>query len=308
MGLALAVHGGAWNIPDADVEANLEGIGKALRLGWRLLNEGASAVDAVEHVVRSLEDDPTFNAGTGAHMNRLGHVELDAAIMEGDGLRAGSVAAVERIRNPVGLARRVMDASPHVLLVGHGARLFARQQGIESCLTRDLLVGRAREAYLRIRGGDLRPIAAEFGGNPEHMGTVGAVARDSHGCLAAATSTGGTQGKVPGRVGDSPLIGVGTYADSSCGAISCTGHGESIMRIVMAKTATDRLAQGLAPAEVGALAMRDLGRVEGRAGAIMVSATGAVFAAYNTPRMARGTATPAGLHVGVDARLAALVP
>lgn len=306
MALALAVHGGAWNIPDADVPSHLAGIAAALRVGWSMLRDGALAVDTVERVVRLLEDDPTFNAGTGSHMNRLGHVEMDAAIMDGDLLRAGAVAAVQCVRNPVGLARRVMDHSPHVLLVGHGARLFARQQGIASCRTRDLLVGRARETYLRIRAGDTRPIESEFVTDAEagHMGTVGAVACDAHGSLAAATSTGGTLGKVPGRVGDSPLIGVGTYADSAAGGISCTGHGESIMRVVMAKATVDRLAAGMTPEAAGACAVQDLARVQGRAGAIVVDAHGRAAAAYNTPRMARGLATDGGgLRLGVDAML-----
>ena len=307
MDLALAVHGGAWNIPEPDVEASVAGLGRALRSGWQLLRDGAPAVDVVERVVVMLEDDPVFNAGTGAHLNARGHVELDAAIMDGIDLRAGAVAAVQRIRNPVSLARKVMDVSPHILLVGSGARAFAREHGVPSCRTRDLLVGRARETYERIRAGDRRPIETEFTASEpgaEHMGTVGAVARDGSGALAAATSTGGTLGKVPGRVGDSPLIGVGTYADARYGAISCTGHGESIMRTVLAKTVIDRIAAGEDAEAVGERAVQQLGRVGGRAGAILVARRGRPIAFYNTPRMARGLAdTGGGLRVGVDAEL-----
>lgn len=306
MGLALAVHGGAWNIPDRDVDATLNGVRAALGVGWSMLRQGASAVDTVEHVVRVLEDDPTFNAGTGSHMNRHGHVELDASIMEGDGLQAGAVAAVQRIRNPIALARRVMEGSPHVLLVGRGASMFAREQGIAACNARDLLVGRARELYCRVRAGETDLIDAEFLVEPgaEHMGTVGAAARDAHGLLAAGTSTGGTLGKRPGRVGDSPVIGAGTYADSRCGAASCTGWGEGILRVVLAKTAIDRLTTGHSAAAAGAAAMRDLDRVEGRGGLILLDANGNAVAAFNTPRMARGIATEAsGLGVGVDGLL-----
>lgn len=305
MRCALAVHGGAWNVPDADLDAHAQGVAAALRAGWELLREGATAVDTVEGVVRLLEDNPVFNAGRGSHLNRLGRVEMDASIMEGDGLEAGAVAAVERVRNPISLARRVMEESPHVLLVGHGALAFAEERGVELCRSRDLLVGRAREQYLRIRSGETSLIDSEFApaGGDDHMGTVGAVALDAHGAVAAGTSTGGTLDKYPGRVGDSPLIGAGTYADSRVGAASCTGWGEGILRIVMAKSALDRMAAGLDLEAAGTAALADLDRIGGRAGMILLDARGGATAVYNTPRMARGLATPEGLRVGVDATL-----
>ena len=306
MTCALAVHGGAWNVPDGGLEPSVRGVSAALTAGWQLLQQGASAVDTVERVVRILEDDPVFNAGRGSHLNRLGRVEMDASIMEGDGLEAGAVAAVERVRNPISLARRVMEDSPHVLLVGHGALAFAEDHGIQLCRSRDLLVGRTREQYLRIRSGETSLVDSEFApaGDDDHMGTVGAVAMDAHGTVAAGTSTGGTLDKYPGRVGDSPLIGAGTYADSRTGAASCTGWGEGILRVVMAKAALDRMTAGFDLESAGAAALADLERVGGRAGMILLDARGGATAVYNTPRMARGLATEsAGLRVGVDSRL-----
>jgi len=162
MNVALAVHGGAWNVPDDELQDHQEGVARALRHGWQMLTEEASALDTVTAVVQMLEDDPLFNAGTGSHLNRLGKVELDASIMEGDALQAGAVAAVERIRNPVLLARAVLEQSDHVLLVGKGARRFAREHGVPECRARDLLIGRARETYMRIRAGETDLIATEF--------------------------------------------------------------------------------------------------------------------------------------------------
>jgi len=306
MTCALAVHGGAWNVPDGDLDPSLRGVAAALTAGWELLHQGATAVETVERVVRILEDDPVFNAGKGSHLNRLGRVEMDASIMEGDGLEAGAVAAVERVRNPIALARRIMEDSPHVLLVGHGALAFAEEHGMELCRSRDLLVGRAREQYLRIRSGETSLVDSEFApaGEDDHMGTVGAVARDSHGTVAAGTSTGGTLDKYPGRVGDSPLIGAGTYADSRVGAASCTGWGEGILRVVMAKAALARIAAGFDLEAAGAAALEDLERVGGRGGMILLDADGGATAVYNTPRMARGLATAGGgLRVGVDSQL-----
>ena len=305
MTIALAVHGGAWNVPDGEVQRHLWGVAEALRTAWKMLREGAGSIDVVEHAVRLMENDATFNAGKGSHLNQLGRVELDASIMEGDGLEAGAVAAVQGVRNPVALARRVMEASPHVLLVGSGAHRFAEEHGVPLCRARDLLVGRAREQYLRIRSGESRLVDEEFApGDDDHMGTVGAVARDGNGLIAAATSTGGTLNKYPGRVGDSPLIGAGTYADSRLGGASSTGWGEGIIRVVMAKAAVSDLATGHDAGAAGLTALADLDRVDGRGGVIVVDRAGRAAAAFNTPRMARGLATPeGGLRVGVDATL-----
>lgn len=298
---ALAVHGGAWNIPDSAVEAHAEGVSLALEHGWSELLRGASALDVVETVVRILEDDPTFNAGTGAHLNRAGRVELDASIMEGTDLRAGAVAAIEGVKHPVSVARRVMEKSEHVLLVGNGARAFAKATKCELCRTRDLLVGRELDRYLRIRRGERKLVDLEFRRSKEKPhGTVGAVALDREGRLAAATSTGGTQDKAAGRVGDTPIVGAGTYADDRAGAASSTGWGEGILRVVLAKSAVDRMARGGSPSVAGRPAIAALGRVGGHGGVILLDRKGSAAAIFNSPRMARGIATLRGLRVEVD--------
>jgi beta-aspartyl-peptidase (threonine type) len=301
---ALAIHGGAWNIPDEAVDAHLAGISAILHDTWDLLLSGASALDVVETAVRMLEDDPTFNAGRGSHLNRAGTVELDASIMDGSSLDAGAVAAAEMLRHPVTVARRVMERSPHVLLVGKGARQFARRIGAEVCRTRDLLVGRELERYLRVRRGERDLVELEFRTARESLDrpsdTVGAVAVDRRGRTAAATSTGGTQDKEPGRAGDTGIIGAGTYADDRSGAASCTGWGESILRVVLAKSAVDRLTGGMSPSHAARSALATVKRVRGRAGLILVDRKGRAAASFNTPRMARGIATESsGIQVSI---------
>lgn len=301
MPIALAVHGGAWNIPDDAVEAHRSGVERALKSGWERLRQGASALDVVEHCVRLLEADPTFNAGRGAHLNAAGRLELDASIMEGGQRRAGAVAAIEGVRHPVSVARLVLERSGHVLLVAAGARRFARAHGAQTCRTESLLVGRELARWRRIRRGERHLVEHEFRHARPH-GTVGAVAIDAAGGTAAATSTGGTQDKAPGRVGDTPIIGAGTWADDRLGAASCTGWGEAILRCVLAKTAVDALAGGRLPSRAAAAAVRELPRVDGHAGVILVDRSGRAAAAFNTPRMARGIATARGLVVAVDRR------
>jgi L-asparaginase / beta-aspartyl-peptidase len=234
---SLIIHGGAWNIPDQAVEDCRTGIRRALEAGWKILSSGGSATDAVESAIVILEDDPTFDAGFGAHLNTAGRVQLDAIIMDGATLKAGSVAAVERIRNPIRLARQVLEHSEHMMIVAAGAEKFAAEHGVPLCAPEDLIHERERVAWARCLEDSH---AAEHHVGHE-SGTVGAVALDLHGHLVAGTSTGGTCCKLPGRVGDSPLIGCGCYADAEAGGVSCTGHGEGIMKIVMAKMATDLL-------------------------------------------------------------------
>jgi beta-aspartyl-peptidase (threonine type) len=299
---ALAIHGGAWNIPDGAVDAHRRGLVGPLTEGFDALRRGASALDVVELAVRRLEDDPTFNAGRGSHLNSAGELQMDASIMEGTRRRAGAVAAIDGVLHPVSVARCVMENSPHVLLVGPGAKRFARRAGAEMCATRSLLVGRELDRFERIRAGDRGLVATEFSPRARPHGTVGAVALDRKGRVAAATSTGGTQDKAPGRVGDSAIIGGGTYADDRRGAASCTGWGEPILRAVLAKTAVDALAGGRAPSAASRAAVRELARLAGLGGVILVSRGGRVAAAFNTPRMARGLADAHGLAVLVDRR------
>lgn len=229
-GPVILIHGGAGQPTPELVESRRAGVRQAALIGWRALSRGGSSVEAVEQAVRALEDDPVFNAGWGACLNRDGQVELDASIMDGRNLAAGAIGAVKRIANPVSLARAVMEAGRHVLLTGEGARRFATGVGIEACASDALITDRQRARWAALR--------ATKG---EADGTVGAVARDRAGHLAAATSTGGLPFKAPGRVGDSALIGCGTYADDRLGAASCTGDGEAIIKLVLAKTALELL-------------------------------------------------------------------
>jgi beta-aspartyl-peptidase (threonine type) len=276
---ALIVHGGAGTVEDERRAGCLEGVERAARAGWTVLERGGSALDAVEAAVRELEANPEFNAGYGSVLNRLGTVEVDACIMDGD-LRAGAVAAVPWFRHPITLARKLLDAGEHVLLVGGGALLYAREVGMSGDPPETMIAERSRMRHER----DLAARAASRGVGD----TVGACAVDRAGRVAAATSTGGTPWKRPGRVGDSPLVGCGNYADSRAGAASCTGHGESIIRVVMARGAVDRLREGRTPDEAARAAVAEL--VErtapsGEGGLILVSPEGAVGHFTSTPRM-----------------------
>ncbi|MGC9038599.1 MAG: isoaspartyl peptidase/L-asparaginase family protein [Roseiflexus sp.] len=320
MPIALIVHGGAWDIPDDEVEPHLAGCRRALMVGWEALSSGASALDAVESAVRVMEDDPAFDSGVGSVLNRNGLVELDAALMDGATLRSGAVAAVRGVRNPVTLARRVLD-SEAVLLVGQGAEHFADAVGIERCANEDLVVPRERMRWEELRhreayrtpdafqrppgeiagqrgivwGGSDRETAYAASLHSEHPplrcdqpgDTVGAVALDRYGNLAVATSTGGTPFKLPGRVGDTPLIGAGLYADVQTGGCASTGWGESIIKVLLAKTATDLLGAGHAPADAARMAIERLEqRVYGLGGVILLDVRGRIGFAFNTPRMA----------------------
>src|SRR2546426_731377 len=234
---ALIVHGGAWDIPDEAVEACKSGCQRALAAGWSILHRGGSALDAVEAAIIVLEDNPVFDAGYGSHLNFDGRVECDAIVMNGTTLRAGAAATLQRIKNPIQLARKILEHCPHMMLVAEGAERFAKAQGIQLCKPEELVSEAEWAAWQKCKE-DTH--AAEHHRGHE-QGTVGAVAIDANGSLFAATSTGGTCCKLPGRVGDSPLIGCGCYADSEAGGVSCTGYGEAIMKIVMAKTAVDLL-------------------------------------------------------------------
>src|SRR5216684_403706 len=234
---SLIVHGGAWDIPDEAVSACNEGCRNALAAGWNVLASGGSAVQAVEAAIIILEDDPVFDAGYGSHLNADGKVECDAIVMDGATLRAGAAAGLERLKNPIKLARKILERCPHMMLIADGAERFAKDSGLALCEPEELVSEAEWEAYLRCSKDEH---AAEHH-RGHQQGTVGAVALDSTGRLFAGTSTGGTCCKLPGRVGDSPLIGCGCYADSDSGGVSCTGYGEAIMKIVMAKTAVDLL-------------------------------------------------------------------
>jgi beta-aspartyl-peptidase (threonine type) len=238
-----------------------------------------------------MEDDPTFNAGYGAVLNQLGEVELDAALMDGTTLSAGAVAAVKCVANPIDLARRVMDRSPHVLLTGVGALEFAREQNVTLCTPESLIVDRERRRWQDAKGSP-KPAPRESALVSGPSDTVGAVARDGSGRLAAAASTGGTLGKLAGRVGDTPLIGCGLYADDRRGAAASTGWGEGIIRVVMAQRAVDLLASGSPAREAARQAIALLEeRTGGRGGIIIITPDGALGFAFNTPHMAHAYLT-----------------
>jgi beta-aspartyl-peptidase (threonine type) len=288
---SLIVHGGAWTIPASATEACKSGCRRALEEGWRVLQRGGSAADAVEASIVILEDDPVFDSGTGAHLNRDGNVELDAILMDGATLQAGAVAVLRRIKNPIRLARKLMETNEHMMLVGDGAEKFAVEQGISLCDPKDLIVPRELAAWKNCHTGPHSDVH-----HVHQLGTVGAVAIDATGHLVAGTSTGGTCCKRAGRVGDSPLIGCGTYADQEAGGVSCTGLGEAIMKVVLAKTAVNQLRiPGSNAQQVADDCIRLLGaRTKGTGGLILLDREGNPAAAFNTPDMAWGCVRPDG--------------
>jgi len=293
------VHGGAWAIPDDVVEAHLAGVRKALAAGWRVLERQGSALDAVEEAVVVMEDDESFDAGRGSFLNREGKVQLDALIMDGASLRAGGVGCVEHLRNPVRVARKILSDSPHVYFVAEGAERFAAEHGIPLCKNEDLIIPREIDRLRQFQAHAQEDKPNLFAPSISHD-TVGAVALDRHGNIAAATSTGGTLGKAPGRLGDSSLIGCGCYADNKSAAASTTGWGEPIMKLVLAKWAADRVAAGNLPEWVAAEAMHYLeSRVGGHGGIILLDARGNFGIAHNTPRMAWAIKTSSEENSGI---------
>ena len=297
---ALIVHGGAWDIPDEAVDACKSGCQRALGAGWTLLASGGSALDAIEAAIMVLEDDPVFDAGYGSHLNLDGRVECDAIVMNGATLRSGAAATLQRVKNPIQLARKILESCPHMMLVAEGAERFAKEHGIKLCKPEELVSEAEQEAWMKCKADKH---AGEHHRGHE-QGTVGAVAIDREGRLFAATSTGGTCCKLPGRVGDSPLIGCGCYADSEAGGVSCTGYGEAIMKIVMAKTAVDLLRSRVtcvdptAAADACELSSADLAareavhllgkRTHATGGLVLLDRHGNPGFAFNTPRMAYG--------------------
>lgn len=309
----IVVHGGAWAIPDDMVDAHRQGVQNALIAGHAVLESGGSSVDAVETAVALLEDDETFDAGRGSFLTRDGRVQLDALLMDGATLRAGGVACVERLRNPIHAARLVLDKSPHVYFVSAGAEAFAAENGMPLIDNSELIIDRERQhlAAAQQKERDGLPDAtfaghatpAQPAASPVVIShdTVGAVALDARGNLAAATSTGGTLNKASGRVGDSSLIGCGCYADNLSAAVSLTGWGEPIMKLVLGKWAVDRVQQGAPPAQAAEEAISYLfRRLGGHGGIILLGPMGRIGVAHNTPRMAWGVRTSRGTEVHID--------
>lgn len=261
---------------------HLQGVEAAAKIGWAVLGQSGTALDAVEQAIMSMEDDPAFDAGIGSYLTEAGEIELDAMLMDGRQLRMGSVAAVQHVKNPIHLARLLLDFERHNMLAGAGALAFAQKHGLP---TADLTIPRELERFRRHQ--EKPPHSTPEAFKQDSGGTVGAVAVDSDGNIAAGTSTGGTAFKMAGRVGDSPLVGCGTYADNETGGASVTGHGERIMEVVLAKHATDLLRTGLTAQQAADAAIEHLGRrVSGRGGMIVLDRAGTIGYAHNTPHMA----------------------
>ncbi|HET7442263.1 MAG TPA: isoaspartyl peptidase/L-asparaginase, partial [Terriglobales bacterium] len=291
---------GAWAIPDDMVEAHIRGVRNAIAAGWGVLHAGGSALDAVEEAVVVMEDDETFDAGRGAFLNREGKVQLDALMMDGATLRAGGVGCVEHLRNPIRAARKILSESPHIYFVAEGAERFAAEHGLPLCKNEDLIIPREVERLREFQSHLTEHEKDLFAPTISHD-TVGAVALDGKGNIAAATSTGGTLNKAPGRLGDSSLIGCGCYADNASAAASTTGWGEPIMKLVLAKWAADRVSAGNAPEWVAQEAVNYLqGRVQGHGGMILLDARGRFGVAHNTPRMAWGFKTQREENSGIE--------
>ena len=296
--IALAIHGGAGTIDRALMtppreKAYRDALELALKFGYDILHCGGTALDAVEAAVRVLEDSPLFNAGRGSVFNADGQHEMDASLMSGADLRAGAVASVQNVKNPVSLARRVIERSNHVLISGEGAFEFAHKQGVALEDDQYFFDQFRYDQWKEVAGTDT--VQLDHSEKEKKFGTVGAVARDMNGHLAAATSTGGMTNKKWQRIGDSPIIGAGTYANDATCAISCTGHGESFIRAVAAHDVHALMSyKGLSLQEAVRVVVHEkLPPLEGDGGLIAVDRDGNIVLDFNSPGMYRG-------HVGDD--------
>ena len=275
---SIAIHGGAGALSAESIPKHVNGCRVAAEEGAKILRSGGRALDAVQRAVEILESDPCFNAGTGACLTSAGTLELDASLMDGEHLRAGAVTVLPSFYHPIAIARAVLDANGHVLYAGAGAEAFALAHGFVRAPEEEMITARAREKWEMARGS-----SESFGWSG---GTVGAVARDAKGHVAAATSTGGMINKAPGRVGDSPILGAGTYADDAGGACSNTGDGEAVMRVVLAKSASDAMRAGSTPEEAARGSIGLLrARAGGMGGMILVDAHGRIGLARSTETM-----------------------
>src|SRR5438552_11116360 len=295
--IQLAVHGGAGTIERSKMTPEKEqeyrtGLENALRAGREILQRGGSSLDAVEAVVRVLEDDPHFNAGKGSVFTSAGTNEMDAAIMDGRTRNAGAVAGVEHVRNPIVLARAIMEKSKHVFLIGSGAEEFAKRNKIKLVDIKYFFTQDRWDALQKVKAtengggsGDKKFIISDA----DRHGTVGAVALDGSGNLAAATSTGGTTNKLPGRVGDSPVIGAGTFADNNSCAVSCTGDGEFFIRAAVAHEISTLIEhRGVSLREAAESALAKSQKLGGSGGLIAVDKNGNIALPFNTSGMYRG--------------------
>lgn len=292
----VVVHGGSGYIPKERSEMSTSGVCSAVRAGYKVLQGGGSSMDAVVEAVTHLENNPYFNAGCGSVLTVSGEVEMDALVMDGKTLGSGAVSCVRNIANPTQLARLVMDKTSHCCLTAEGANHFARSMGVPEVSQESLITEYARMRWKKNLAPDANPVECQMG----KMGTVGAVAVDSKGNVACATSTGGILNKMVGRVGDTPCIGCGGYADNTVGAVSTTGHGEAIMKVVLARLILFYMEQGL-PVEAAsdrALAVMKT-KVDGLGGVITVDPQGHWAARFSTRGMSWAAVQNDTLHYGL---------
>ena len=302
----LVVHGGAGTIERSKMTPEREheyrsGIERALAAGYEILKRGGSSLDATEAAVRVLEDDPHFNAGKGAVFTNVGTNELDAAVMDGKTFRAGAVACLKHIKNPVSLARLVMEKSGHVMMDGEGAEAFAKENGIEIVDQKYFYTKERWDALEKVKAAEKKggPAGKKFIiSDQDRHGTVGAVALDQHGDLAAATSTGGTTNKRAGRVGDSPVIGAGTYANNATCAVSATGDGEYFIRATVGHDISALMEyRGMSLKEAAQTVLDKVAKLGGTGGLIAIDRRGNIALPFNTSGMYRGYADPSGKFV-----------
>ena len=289
----IIVHGGAWAIPDRLVEVNISGVEDAAKKGWGVLGKGGSALDAVVAAVNCLEENPVFDAGIGSVLTEDGTVEMDAMIMDGTTLGAGAVAGLRDIRHPVNLARLVMEKTPHVMMIGEGAQRLADEYGVEKVGQDVLVTDEARQELAEwIK-------KKKFGVSFGHE-TVGAVALDHKGNIAAATSTGGVTGKLVGRIGDVPIVGSGGYADNRIGGVSSTGHGESIMKVNLARLVLTYVEEEIPIQEAADKALAYMNqRVNGSGGVIALDSNGNIAHSFTTKRMVWASARNGKIESGI---------
>ena len=299
MKFGMVIHGGAGTIERSEMTAENEaahraGLEQALKAGYDILKRGGSSLDAVEAAVRVLEDNPLFNAGKGAVFTHEGTNELDSAIMDGKTLKAGAAASLKHIRNPISLARLIMEKSPHVMLDGDGAEDFAQKMGMKLVDPKYFYTDERWQALQKAKTSP-SPVS-----DKDRHGTVGAVALDKAGNLAAGTSTGGTTNKQSGRIGDSTIIGAGTYANNHTCAVSCTGDGEYFIRSVVAYDVSAMMEfKGMSVKEAAQAAIDKVGKLGGTGGLIAIDEQGNVAMPFNTSGMYRGTVGPDG-KIGVE--------
>jgi len=299
--ITLVIHGGAGTILKKNMSPELEAeyiakLTEALKMGFEILKNGGSSIEAVQKTINILEDSPLFNAGKGAVFTNDGHNELDASIMDGKTLNAGAVAGVKTVKNPINAARKVMENSPHVMMAGHGADIFAKEQGLELVDSSYFFTQRRWDSLQKALKKEQMELDHDDSENDKKKGTVGAVALDKNGNLAAATSTGGMTNKRWGRVGDSPIIGAGTYANNQTCAVSSTGHGEFFIRNVVAYDIAALMEYGGKSLEEAAdyVVNQKLKQQEARGGVVALDAKGNYAMPFNTEGMYRGVLQEGG--------------